>query len=250
MLPADRNIIYTFSPSNFAGGIIGGSTSGLNIYGNYIGIGRDGVTDLTPTEVVSTGLEGPYAIHINLVNGSGATVGGTSTGQANLISGGTAQVVLSSDNHKVQGNLIGTDYTGQVNENITNGVGVTVTAGSHNLVGGTSPGEGNIIAGLSGGGVLASAFVIQDIDGNGNSFNIVPQSLSILGNSIYDIRVFNFTSRAESFGNMNQGIDHVEMIDESSPGDFIPDNVNDRGPTPNDAGDIDQGPNASLTFLF
>ena len=245
--PEDRNVIYSFSNSNVSAGIFGG-TDGLTVYGNYIGVASDGVTDLTPGYADTAGLQGPYSMGMNLVEGTGAIVGGPSSGQANLISGGTVGVIFSSSNNKLQGNLIGTDYTGQVNENFTNGAGFTTTPGAHNLVGGTNPGEGNIFAGLSGGGILVSSFLIEDIDGNGSDYNLDPQSISILGNSVYDIEVFNYTTDLEAFGDMNQGIDLVRMIDHSSPGDFVPDEITFRGPTPNDVGDADDGPNGFMNF--
>ncbi|MFN8015587.1 MAG: choice-of-anchor U domain-containing protein [Acidimicrobiia bacterium] len=245
--PQDRNIIYNYSPSNISAGIMG-SAPGSVIYGNYFGIAKDGVTDLTTDAADTIGISGPYTIAINLVNGGSTTVGGPATGQGNLISGGTVAVVLSSNGNKVQGNLIGTDYTGLVNPNITNGLGISVTAGNHNLIGGTGVGEGNTIAGSSGAGIAVSEFLVENVGGPGVPMTLTPLSESIIGNSIYDINLFDFNSSMEAFGNMNQGIDNVKMIDTSEVSDFRPDAVELRGPTLNDIGDTDSGPNNQLNY--
>lgn len=243
-LPADRNIMYQFSQSNL-GGTITGSSDGAVIYGNYIGIARDGVTDFTPGAVDVEGLQGPYSFGMNITtnnNQGGVRVGGASTGQANLVSGTTANVIISSPNNVVQGNLIGTDYTGAVNSGITNGMGMTITAGSDSLVGGVNPGEGNTIAGVAGSGISISQFHLENIDGNGNSYDVIPSNIAILGNSIYDISVFDFAA----FGDMNQAIDQNTFIDSSDPADFRPDSVIGQGPTANDVGDSDNGANGLL----
>jgi len=241
-LPADRNIMYQFSQSNLGGAIIG-SGVGTVIYGNYIGIARDGVTDFTPGAVDVEGLQGPYSFGINLVNNAGGVqVGGPNTGQTNVISGATANVIISSPNNVVQGNLIGTDYTGAVNSGITNGMGMTITAGADSLIGGINPGEGNIIAGVAGSGISISQFHLENIDGNGNSYDVIPNNIAVLGNSIYNISVFDFAA----FGNMNQAIDQNTFIDSTVPSDFRPDSVIGQGPTLNDVGDGDSGANGLL----
>ena len=241
-LPADRNIMFQFSQSNLGATIVG-SGVGTLIYGNYIGIARDGVTDLTPGAVDIEGLQGPYSLGVNLINGGGGVrVGGPSTGQANLISGNTSNVILSSPNNVVQGNLIGTDYSGAVNPGITNGMGMTITAGTDSLVGGVNPGEGNVIAGVAGSGISISQFHLENLGGTGNTYDIYPNNIAILGNSIYDISVFDFAA----FGDMNQAIDQNTFIDSSDPADFRPDSVIGQGPTLNDVGDGDDGANGLL----
>ncbi len=241
--PADRNMLFSFSETNTAAAVFGGAEAG-EVYGNYFGIARDGVTDLTPGEADVVGLQGPWSMAMNFTSAStvpgniGNTVGGPNAGQANVISGGTVGVILSSVGNIVQGNYIGTDYTGQVNENLTNGVGVTVTAGSYNLIGGTGAGEGNIIAGTKGAGVLLSSFEIVDV-----GFTLTPEFNSVIGNSIYDIGVYEYSN----FGTSNVGIDLVHMID-VSPSNFVPDVFEQRGPNPNDEGDVDTGANGFINF--
>src|SRR5262249_43089860 len=88
-------------------------------------------------------------------------IGGTEPGAGNLISGnGTDAIVLNDQGNVVQGNIIGLDITGT--SPIPNGGdGVKVLA-SNNLIGGTDPGAGNVIAYNGGDGVYVAG-------GNGNA---------------------------------------------------------------------------------
>src|SRR3954462_9393654 len=77
-------------------------------------------------------------------------MGGTAAGDGNIISGNydAGIVFWTSDAHDnvAQGNFIGTDATGT--RAIGNGKqGVAFSIAGPNLVGGTSPGTGNVIAG-------------------------------------------------------------------------------------------------------
>ncbi len=234
--PADRNIIFSHSSITQSAGIavLGGTSL---IYGNYVGIAKDGITDLSPTSVDANGLTAPFSMGINLLNVSSSTVGGAAAGMRNLISGNTANVVISSANNVVQGNYIGTDYTGNVRHTITNGMGVTAVAGSNSLIGGTGEGEGNLIAGVRGSGVEVADMYIQPID-----HRVIPVKIAILGNSIHSVGVFNLLG----VGKSNLGIDISNFTD--TDGNFAPDQFDGRGPTVNDATDVDAGPNGTINF--
>lgn len=243
--PEDRNVIYNFSNYHITAGIVG-DASYAKVYGNYIGIAKDGLTDLSTNSGDTLGLNGPYTMGINLVSGSENIIGGPLTGQKNLISGGTVGVIISTPKIKVQGNFIGTDYTGHVNTGITTGIGVQATAASEAIIGGVNPGEGNVIAGVSGAGVSIASFHLNDVDPSENvaPYDILPINNAILGNSIYDISEFNFAE----FGNMNQGIDLYNVVDTSDPADFNPEYAELRGPTPNDVGDADDTANHGMNY--
>ena len=120
---------------------------------------------------------------------TGNTVGGVSSGAANVISGNTNGVFLSysgTSGNVVLGNLIGTDNLGNTND------GVLVANGaSANLIGGTAADSGNTIA------FNLKGVVVTDNSTTGNS---------ILGNSI--------------FGNTSLGIDLGD--DGSTPNDTNP----------------------------
>ena len=167
-------IYFTTSSGNVVGGttagagnVISGNANygihvllGLNndIAGNFIG------TDATGMAAVGNGFDG-----VLIDNSSENTV------QGNLISGnGRAGVYLAlgSTLTMVVGNDIGTDAAGNpVLGNVSYGVYV---ASSGNQIGGTGPGQGNLIAG-NGKGVVV----------NNNQTATEPVDNQILGNSIY-----------------------------------------------------------------
>lgn len=131
---------------------------GDHVEGNYIG------TNAAGTAALANGLDGVF------VNGSpNNVIGGTASGAGNLISGnGEHGVVLvgsgATGNH-VQGNRIGTDVTGRLALGNTQ-AGVLITDGtfesqphtsggaSHDLVGGTAGGAGNLISANKTNGVV------------------------------------------------------------------------------------------------
>lgn len=234
--PADRNVLFAKSNSNVTATIFTVG-SGSEIYGNYIGIGKDGVTDLTPEAADANGLNPPFSFGINMTNDGGNIVGGPNTGQRNVISGNTANVIFSSDNNVVQGNYIGTDYTGNINSSFTNGAGVINSVGDQNQLGGINAGEGNVLMGLKGFGVNINEFSLPTIP-----YEISGQRLSVLGNSISDIGVFSLNV----FGNSNLGIDIARQIDTGDPADFVPDVFEQFGPDGNDIGDSDSGANGRI----
>jgi parallel beta-helix repeat protein len=86
---------------------------------------------------------------------SGNVVGGSAAGAGNLISGNSAGIASTAGGANViQGNLIGTDITG--NSIIPNGDGISLTATTGFLIGGSNPGEGNVISGSTGDGIHIS----------------------------------------------------------------------------------------------
>jgi hypothetical protein len=127
-------------------GIYGESGTGNVIQGNYIG------TDATGTKALGNTQAGVF-----LLFSAQTTVGGTTPGAGNLISGNTwyGLQIFSSDN-VVQGNTIGTDVTGTLASG-NGSFGVIITNGSNNLIGGTAPGAGNLVSGNTGGGIRVEA---------------------------------------------------------------------------------------------
>src|SRR5205085_5079743 len=114
----------------------GSSASNKNdfIKGNYIG------TDVTGTKAIKNAFDGVLIEFVSLM-----TIGGEAAGAGNLISGnGNSGVHISySDHSTVQGNLIGTDATGE-NAIGDGGAGVLIDQGStYNTVGGTTAGARN-----------------------------------------------------------------------------------------------------------
>jgi len=96
----------------------------------------------------------------NLIGGENATPDGGCSGDCNVISGNRSDGVqiLGSEaaNNRIVGNFIGTDAAGR--EAVRNGGrGISLTGGAqHNVVGGASPAERNLISGNGDDGVAIS----------------------------------------------------------------------------------------------
>src|SRR5262249_43205693 len=121
----------------------------------------------------------------------------------------------------IQGNFIGTDSTGTARlPNKDEGIHVSYlfSGDVHDiLIGGTGPGEGNVIA-YNGG--IAGILV------EGHSGSTPPTGITIRGNSIYD-----------NSGNVATNGLGIDLLQDSSP-----------GVTFNDAGDGDDGPNGFQNY--
>lgn len=160
LLPAQRNLIAGSSGASTGTGIgislAGSSSTGsLLVQGNLIGTDRSG----TAARGWRTGISlVGYAIGSE---GTGVVVGGNSVAARNLISG-NREIAIGigtsgsrvAQGVRVQGNYIGTDIAGL--EALPNGTNPNLDAAIltlHNvatpargLIGGTGPGEGNLIA--------------------------------------------------------------------------------------------------------
>ncbi len=201
---ASNNLIGGTAPG--AGNLISGNTragilirngaSTNTMEGNFIGTDVTGMIDL------GNGEDGVF-----IDESPNNTVGGAATGAGNLISGNNDDGIFirggASTGNVVQGNLIGTQANGTSPLGNTND-GVDFSSAfpaSNNTIGGTAPGEGNVVAFNGNRGVA--------VDGGGGN--------RILSNSI--------------FSNTNLGID-----------------LGAKGPTANDPGDGDGGPNRQQNF--
>jgi subtilisin-like proprotein convertase family protein len=126
------------------------------VEGNFIG------TDKTGALAVANKADG-------VAIGMGAstnTIGGALAGQRNIVSGNGGNGVLITDTgtmgNVLQGNYIGTDVTGtKARPNSGNGV-VIASGAEKNLIGGTDPGELNVISGNLQDGVQITGDTTQD----------------------------------------------------------------------------------------
>jgi titin len=138
--------------------IMSGAT--LNaVQGNYIG------TDYTGTQRLGNSA---YGVEMSQPDN---VVGGSARGAGNLISansfGGVVMYLITSHGNRVQGNFIGTDYTGT--KDLGNvGRGLEFTDGAHdNLAGGTKFSQRNVISGNDNGGVgIYSSAKMNLLQGN------------------------------------------------------------------------------------
>jgi hypothetical protein len=150
--------VYLAGPDNVVGGATAGErnvisgnesvgvhvaySSGNRIVGNYVGTDATGTKDL-----------GNYDQGVYISSAPNSTVGGTTAGARNVISGNddAGVLVFGSAGNKVMGNYVGTDATGT--KDLGNAdVGVNVTRAS-STIGGVTAGERNLISGNHGVGV-------------------------------------------------------------------------------------------------
>src|SRR5215204_2846667 len=155
--------------TNAVNNTIGGTTAGARniISGSGIGISISGGTEnKIQGDYIGTNAAGDTRLGNNqgvaLSNAPNNTIGGTTAGARNIISGNGAWGIRISDaestGNKVQGNYIGTDVTGRVTDpdgiptngdelgNLFNGVSIQ-TGASNNTIGGTTAAAGNVISG-------------------------------------------------------------------------------------------------------
>ena len=146
-VPSAANIIG----ANGGDGIkVMGSSSGLVVQGNYIGTDPNADTFL-----------GNSGNGISLSSNHN-TIGGTTPGSRNVISGNTQNGILldvGTNDTLIQGNTIGTDLTGSV-PLPNGGDGIQVISSSSTTIGGAATGAGNLISGNAQNGIqLTAAFV-------------------------------------------------------------------------------------------
>ena len=177
--PDERNIIS--GNTNCGLMIDGENTLNNKVSGNYIGTDKEGIN----------AIGNRYAGLFIEFGADGTIVGGTLEGEGNVISGtyqtvniytGMGISIRHSENVKVFGNLIGTDKNGTLLlPNI--GVGVAILEASNNFIGGTEPGETNLIGGNLLGGIMLR---FNNTSGNviaGNYIGTGPTGNLDLGNN-------------------------------------------------------------------
>ncbi len=150
------------------------------VIGNLIGtdlLGRDAVPNGSGGVVLEDGAD------YNRIGGAGA-------GEGNLISGnGGDGVQMHGDlvrYNKVVGNLIG--VTAESDGQLPNDeIGVHITYGSHNEIGGIEPGEGNLIGGNSSAGVSIFNGILNVVVGN--SIGTATAAGVSLGNGLQGVRL-------------------------------------------------------------
>jgi titin len=247
---------------NTANGVylVGATTSDSVVAGNFIG------TDASGAAALANGSDGV------LIDGAvDNVIGGTAPGTGNLISGNDlagVRLQTAAQGNLVQGNLIGTNASGT--SALANGDhGIIIASGSTgNTIGGTMATARNVISGNGGrgvsigsegttGNIIQGNFIGTDVSGVGalgngasgvsfdhDAFDNVVGGVSsgaanrIAFNSFDGVRLYCCAARSGDsnvirgnaiWGNTEEGIDLWAAWND--------------GPTPNDLGDADDGPN-------
>jgi hypothetical protein len=200
------------SSTTAAGNLISGNTqqglylngTGGNLaQGNFIG------TDVTGTKALGNGGDGVVILE------SGDTIGGTTAGARNLISGNAGNGITllgTSGNNVVENNYIGTNLSGTIA--LGNGQNGVEVLGSSNSVGCTVAGARNLISGNTLDGVLidsgVSGVVVQ-----GNFVGLNYHGNAALANGTNGVEVQgtgntiggdNYYARNYISGNKNDGL--------------------------------------------
>ena len=275
--PAAINVIG----ENLGHGIAPHNGDGLTIEGNYIGLGYDGTTVLGST---SNGGDGAGITLSDITNSTiknnhiaGWSKGGIDVNQGNsniliesniIHDNGADGMELKStnitvknnivfDNNisninitafsafgapvqdiKIVGNKVGLKENGKAAGN--NAAGIVIMGDPVNvIIGGTDLADANTIFANNAAGIIVSSIAV-DVAGA----TITPEGVSILGNSMSK----NNPSTAGLFKGDGLGIDLIKATDTDSRPDGLPNNFTDLGPTLNDAGDPDTGPNNFINF--
>lgn len=244
--PADRNVISALNQDP----VFFNQTSSSFIQGNYIGVNAAGTASLGAEE------------GILLIQGSNNDkIGGTGAGEGNVIFGSFHAInINTSDNSTLQGNFIGTDATGGIG--LGPAFGINIESSSGTLIGGADAGAGNTISGNQTGihvGNVTPATIIQ-----GNKIGTDPTgTFAVINNGDGIVLTDGSPSVGSAIGGTNpgeantiafscgQGIDFNQPTTDwsilgnsiyASSGLGISFNPRS-GPTANDPGDADTGPN-------
>jgi CSLREA domain-containing protein len=177
-IPNDTGILFasTAGTPNLVGGTAAGAGNLISGNTNY------GVTMMTGPgtiqgNIVGLNASGTAALgnQYGIGAGKGVLVGGTTAGAGNTVAGNTlVGISVGQQDAIIQGNFVGTNTAGTLDLGVQ-AIGIDVW-GNYSTIGGTAPGEGNLVAHNAGTGILV----------NSNDFNAdFFIHNSILGNRIY-----------------------------------------------------------------
>ncbi|HEY1404102.1 MAG TPA: Calx-beta domain-containing protein, partial [Pyrinomonadaceae bacterium] len=282
--------VFIATPDN----LIGGTTAGARnvISGNSVGIGiQDAGTvsstgnvvqgNYIGTDATGTLILGNTNTAIVISNSSNTVIGGTTAGAGNVISGNNFGIHISGNatlgdpttatGNIVQGNYIGTNAAGSapLSNNVT---GLSIALTVNTLIGGTTAGAGNIIAGtfgpdpFTGDGLQILSSINTKVQGNYIGTNAA--GAEGLGNARHGVAIVGSSSNVNSVvGGVEAGAANVVafnggdgvLIETTGTGHTVRGNsiyfngqlgidLGANGVTPNDAGDPDTGSNNLQNF--
>jgi nitrogen fixation protein len=245
--PAARNLISVCG----AGVTLAGGGTGHVIEGNLLGLAKTGDVLLTPACPGTT-----FAININGTGDSAID---------NVIAGGSNGFSVNGSGHTFKGNFIGTDVTGTKRMEVYEHD--FAVAATNCIIGGSAPGEGNVIAAanfyegllLGGSGhVVYGNFIGTDpigtIDLGSNRIGIIVtgDDMTIGGVNPGEGNTIAFNGKTFGSGGVGISAQHVRVrgnriYSNNGLGIDLPVGGNG-GVTPNDPGDADSGPNGLQNY--
>jgi titin len=168
---AARNVL---SANKLSGIVISTNSMGNLVQGNLVGV------DTTGTNALGNSVDG-----ISIVSASSNTVGGTSPGARNVISGNTSYGIeiygTGATGNSIQGNYIGPAVTGQYA--LANKLCGVHIQSPGNTVGGALSGAGNLVSGNGQDGVFLDGAGAANNFVQGNYIGTVASGTAGLGNS-------------------------------------------------------------------
>jgi hypothetical protein len=230
------------------------------VEGNFIGVGRDGITD-------RGNIDGVY------VRGDSNVIGGTDPASRNVVSGNDSNGVsfgYGSEDNRIEGNFIGTTADGAAS--LGNGsAGIVVSGAADNTIGGTVAGARNVISSNESYGVYVFGAVSTGNRIEGNFIGTTANVRGALGNDAAgvfllstDLTTVGGTSEGAGNRIAHNGADGVAIGLDDPAGNHILSNSiynnaergidlvggteNASGVTSNDAADSDTGPNGLQNF--
>jgi len=227
-----------------------------DIFGNYIGLDVSGTISL------------PNRIGIYLYSDStpviGNEIGGTTSGQGNVISGNTTSGIqlVKANATLIKNNIVGLDPTGTIAK--PNGAGIIISSGDANEIGTIESNSGNVISGNNSDGIRLSGSdatntkirrnLIGTIVGGGNMPNgdhgidiSSAQYATIGGSSAYANVIANNLGNGIANVGANIQMTHNSIYNNGILGINLLTSPTD-GVTPNDPNDIDFGANDLQNF--
>ncbi|HEX8204124.1 MAG TPA: hypothetical protein VF590_26845, partial [Isosphaeraceae bacterium] len=194
------------TPGNLIGGMdpgTGNAISGNRSIGVVI-FGSNAVGNLVQGNAIGTDVSGSRAVDdrgaalgnlqsgVSLQDAGSNTIGGDAPGQGNVIAGNLVHGVQvlggGASRNLIAGNRIGLDHGGGTGlGNVQDGVNVNNAPGT--LVGGSTPGSRNLIAGNGGNGVTILGAAAGDTRVEGNFIGLDATGTRALGNALVGVLV-------------------------------------------------------------
>jgi len=169
--------------------ITGGSTTVTTIKGNYIGIGTNGTSFITGnSQDTGVYISASAPIH---------TIGGTATGEGNVISGNSVYgVFLDRASNNIYGNVIGAKPSVATTLDATNNqaYGIYTNSVATTVIGGTASGYRNIISDNTNSGIYLTGASASSTVIKGNYIGTATNGTSFITGNSQDYGIYTFTN--------------------------------------------------------